>query len=125
YWNTLLPLAERFREEAVEERQPSILDIENLLKMKILSEEELNKRIEELYIELSKALEEEERVDYWNFVKGKDYNETITRAILLAHIISMGLASLEIKPLEEKIEIVREARKKQPRSIAISMKKIG
>jgi len=37
----------------------------------------------------------------------------------------MGLASLEIKPLEEKIEIVRETRGRQPRSIAISMKKMG
>jgi hypothetical protein len=125
YWNTLLPLAERFREETVEERHPSILDVENLVRMKILTEEELNKRVEELYIELSKALEKEDKIDYWNFVKGKDYNETITRAILLAHLISMGLASLEIKPLEEKIEIVRETRGRQPRSIAISMKKMG
>lgn len=123
YWSTLQPLSERFREEAVEERQPSLLDKDSLVKMKILTEEELNRKVEELYMEVSKILEGRERVDYWDFVKGKDYNETITRAVLLAHIVSMGLLSLEIKPLEEKVEIVRGGKRARPRSIAISMQK--
>ncbi|MCX8188306.1 MAG: hypothetical protein N3F64_01175 [Nitrososphaeria archaeon] len=125
YWNTLLPIPERFRRETVEETKLSLLDKEELVKMKILTEEELNKRLEELSMELNKFLENEEKVDYWKFVRGKDYNETITRAVLLAHIISMGHASLEIKPLEEKIEIVKGGQKRQPRSFAISMQKLG
>lgn len=125
YWNALLPLSERFREEFVEETKLSTLDKEELLKMKILTEEELNRRLEELSMELDKILEAEERVDYWKIVKGKDYNETIIRAVLLAHIISMGYVSLEIKPLEEKIEIVKGGQKRQPRSLAISIQKLG
>lgn len=124
YWNALLPLSERFKEEVVEETQPSLLDKENLVKMKILTEEEMNKRLEELCIELNKNFEANEKIDYWDFVKGKDYNETIARAVLLAHIISMGLASLEIRPLEEKIKIIKGGQKRQPRSFAISMQRI-
>ncbi|MEM2073422.1 MAG: hypothetical protein QXG36_06835 [Nitrososphaeria archaeon] len=125
YWNALLPLSERFRQEAIEETRLSLLNKDELVKMKILTEEELNRKIEELNIELNKILETEERIDYWKFVKGKDYNETITRAVILAHIISMGYASLEVKPLEEKIEIVKGGQKRQPRSFAISMQKLG
>ena len=121
YWNVLVPLGERFREEFGQERGLAALDTKSLLEMKILTEEELNRKIEEIYRELTSILEHQDKADYWKFIDGKDINETVARAILLSHIISSGLASIEIKPLEEKIFIVKHTTDKYPKSIAIAI----
>jgi hypothetical protein len=121
YWNVLLPLGERYREEFGQERGLASLDATSLVDMKVLTEEELNRRIEEVYEELSSMLDLQEKVDYWKFIGGKDLNETVARAVILSHIISSGLASLEIKPLEEKIFIVKHNADKYPKSMAIAI----
>jgi hypothetical protein len=121
YWNVLLPLGERYREEFGQERGLASLDTTSLVDMKVLTEEELNRRIEEVYKELSSMLDLEEKVDYWKFIGGKDLNETVARAVTLSHVISSGLASLEIKPLEEKIFIVKHNADKYPKSMAIAI----
>jgi hypothetical protein len=121
YWNVLLPLGERYREELGQERGLASLDVKNLVEMKVLTEEELNRRIEDVYLELSSVLEQQGRVDYWKFIKGKDLNETVARAVMLSHVISSGLASLDIKPLEENIFIVKHNADKYPKSMAIAI----
>lgn len=121
YWNTLLPLGERFKEEFGQERELTSLDTMNLVEMKILTEEELNRKIEEVYRELVSMLELQEKVDYWKFIGGKNLNETVEKAVILSHIISSGLASLEIKPLEENIFIIKHTVDKYPKSMAIAI----
>ena len=121
YWNTLLPWGERFREEFGQERGLATLDLMNLVEMKILTEEELNRKIEEVYRELASMFELQEKVDYWKFISGKNLNETVARAVILSHVISSGLASLEIKPLEENIFIVKHTVDKYPKSMAIAI----
>ena len=55
--------------------------VESLVEMKVLTEEELSRRIEEVYRELASMLELQEKVDYWKFIRGKDLNETVARAV--------------------------------------------
>ena len=121
YWNVLLPLGERYREEFGQERGLASLNATSLVEMKVLTEEELYRRIEEVYGELASMLETQGRVDYWKFIRGKDLNETVARAVILSHVISSGHASLEIKPLEEKIFIVKHNADKYPKSMAIAI----
>lgn len=121
YWNGLLPLGERFEEEFAEERNPGSLDTKSLVEMKILTEEELRKRIADVYEELVSMLEHEEKIDYWEFIFKGDFDEAIERAVFLSHIVSSGLASIETKPLEEKILIIRPKVAKLPKSVAIAI----
>ncbi len=121
YWNGLTPLDRRYLEEFGQERELATLDTRRLMEMKILTEEELNRRIEEVHRQLESILDIQGRVDYWDFIEGKDSNETISRAVILSHIVSSGLAGIEIKPLEEKIYIVKQTSSREPKSIAITV----
>ncbi len=121
YWNRLLPFDKRFVEEFGQQRGLASFDAKRLVEMKILTEEELNRRFWEVYGELKPMLDLHGKVDYWKFVEGKDSNETIARAVILSHIVSSGLASIEVKPLEDNIFIVKPKLSKQPRSVAITI----
>jgi len=121
YWNNLLPFDKRFSEELGQERELATFDAKRLVEMKILTEEEINRRIEEVYGELKPMLDLQGKVDYWRFVEGKDSNETIARAVILSHIVSSGLASIEVKPLEDNIFIVKPGLSRQPKSVAITI----
>jgi len=121
YWNNLLPLGGRFKEEFGEEKNPNSLNAKDLVKMRIITEEELKKRIVQIYEELSFMLEQKEKIDYWEFVYKEDLDVAIERAVLLSHIVSSGYASIEMKPLEEKILITKPKASKLPKSVAIAI----
>jgi len=118
YWDALLPLGRRFREELGIGGALTPLDTRSLADMGILSKE-LGEKIEEIRRELEGLLGLRGEVDYWEFLRRRGPSEAVERALALSYVISSGFAGIELKPLEGRVLIVRRAR--GPRSIAISI----
>ncbi len=116
YWKVIPPLEERLRILLPEQREAAVLQ-EELVKTHLMGEafeRELNK--------LKEELESKGKCDYWEFVKGRSFEETLNRAYLVSFLVSRGEATLSIDPLEEKIFIEPlKAGKGEPKSIAISI----
>ncbi len=107
YWNSLLTLKERLATSPSGELlEPGSFDIQELVKLQIVSEEEFKDKLNDLQKELSGKItgSEEEgggRIRYEDFVYVPDFKETILRAYLTAFLISEGEAFLQVDPLEE------------------------
>ena len=61
--------------------------------------------LEKLYHELKKATIEISKIEYWNFIGAKTYEETIKRAYLVSFLVTYGYATLEIHPFQDRIFI--------------------
>jgi hypothetical protein len=104
YWNTLLPLNERLASSPNgEPLEPGSFDIQELVKMQIVSEKEFRDRLNSLLKELNEKItrSEEGRIRYEDFIYVSDFKETILRAYLTAFLISEGESFLQVNPLEE------------------------
>lgn len=95
YWNELLPLEERIKEEF-----PSREDIRFDLEYEgFFTHEEFQKSIKKLLRELKIK----GKSSYEDFVYSETFEETLKRAYLTSFLISAGIIGMEIKPLEGKI----------------------
>jgi len=56
-----------------------------------------------MWRELKEVAGADGKVDYWDFIGAESYGETIQRAYLTSFLITYGYATLEFRPLEEKI----------------------
>jgi len=103
YWRSLAPLSERWREEDLLRTKTGMTTREELIRQGILRDETFLSEIEKLWEELKETAGENGKVDYWDFIGAETYGETIQRAYLTSFLVTYGYASLEIRPLEEKI----------------------
>jgi len=103
YWDSLAPLSERWKEEDLFRMETGMTTREELIKQGILRGDTFLSEIEKLWEELKEAVGEDEKIDYWDFIFAESYGETIRRAYLTSFLITYGYASLEIRPLEEKM----------------------
>jgi len=103
YWQSLTPLSERWREEDLLKVSAGLTTREELIKRGILRDETFLSEIEKMWRELKEVAGADGKVDYWDFIGAESYGETIQRAYLTSFLITYGYASLEIRPLEEKI----------------------
>lgn len=126
YWNSLLPLGERFKGLGSPLSQPILgAEMNELLKMRILSQEEFKSKLNSILKEARESLTNNDRsVDYWGFVKGRDWDETVMRAYLITFLVSDGLLTIEHDLIEDKtsIAIPNPATKTaMPKSVVISL----
>ena len=105
YWNALLPINERWlRKPQQESTKPNSAD-SNTLKDLGISSEEFDDHLIELWNELHKLFESTQRpVDYWQFVRKTNYNETVQRAYHVSFLITYGYAKLLGEP--EKLSLI-------------------
>ncbi len=104
YWNSLLPLKERLAASPSGELlEPGSFDIQELVKLQIVSEEEFRDKLNDIQKELRERITggEEGRIRYEDFIYVSDFKETILRAYLTAFLISEGDSFLQVDPLEE------------------------
>jgi len=95
YWDTLLPIAERWKKRQTNEgKPPSSINAETLTGLGVHGEE-FNKQISRLYDELRVACEKSKVTDYWTFVRRPTYQETVHRAYLISFLITYGFAKLK------------------------------
>jgi len=95
YWDTLLPIAERWKKrQFAEGKPPSLTNAEALTGLGIQGEE-FNKQILQIYSELQSACENSKSTNYWDFVRKLNYQETVRRAYFVSFLITYGYAKLQ------------------------------
>jgi len=108
YWETLLPLKERWPEFAVPEVAMGITSRDELIRERILGDKVFSEELECYWQDLKEKVKEkgrEGKILYWDFIGAETYEETVQRALLTSFLITYGYATLEIYPLEEEIFI--------------------
>jgi hypothetical protein len=122
YWNRLLPLEERIGDLPEQMIEIDHLSIDDLSKMKILSDEQFSESIKNI----RKELDKKGKVNYWDFIRCEEFDDTITKAYLTSYLVTDGYADIEINPLEDEIFLIPMKKKidytnMRPRSIPISI----
>ncbi|MGQ9468931.1 MAG: hypothetical protein ACUVTD_03775 [Nitrososphaerales archaeon] len=127
YWNNLLPLSERWREDFGLGSPVEPIEMDDLIKLKIISLKDFEDRMKGLLKELMNKLSVNDKIDYWDFVYADTFEGTLERAYIVSFILTEGYATLIIDPLEEKTFIMplKEPRKlsskKMTRSLPITI----
>jgi hypothetical protein len=109
YWDSLLPMKERWKESDLGENETGTTTRQELINERILRDVAFSEELETFWQELKKSTAEKGengKIHYWNFVGAETYNETVQRAFMTSFLITYGYATLEIHPLEEEIFIV-------------------
>lgn len=108
YWESLLPLKERWKEFPQTRFETSLATREELIKQRILRDKAFSEEMENFWQELKKRVKEKGengKIRYWNFVGAGTYEETVHRAFMTSFLVTYGYATLEIYPLEEELFI--------------------
>jgi len=127
YWQSLLPLNERWLKTASQKMQMGTVTREELIKQRILAEKTFSEDLEAFWEELRQKAGGKEKILYWDFVGADTYDETIKRAYLTSFLVTYGYATLKIDRLEEEIFVkpyekpVSMLGKKQVISIPVSI----
>jgi len=108
YWESLLPLKERWKEFTPSEFETSLATREELIEQRILRDKAFSEELESFWQELKNTVAEKGesgKIYYWEFIGAETYEETAQRAFMTSFLITYGYATLEIRPLEEEIFI--------------------
>jgi hypothetical protein len=104
YWESLLPLKERWKEFAPVEVEAGSATREELIKQRILRDKAFSEELEAFWHELKNQVKEKGengKIRYWDFIGAETYEETVNRAFMTSFLITYGYATLEMHPLEE------------------------
>jgi hypothetical protein len=108
YWDSLLPLKDRWPDFDVQEVAIGTASRDELVKQGVLGDRFFSEELEGYWQELKTKVKEkggDGKILYWDFVGADTYEETVERAFLTSFLITYGYATLEIHPLEEEIFI--------------------
>jgi len=108
YWETLLPLKDRWPELAVPEVAIGTTSRDELIRQRILGDKIFSEELVDYWQELKAKVQEnghDGKILYWDFIGAETYEETAQQALLTSFLITYGYATLEIYPLEEEIFI--------------------
>jgi len=103
YWQSLLPLSERWMKFVSLKTEAGTTTLEELVQQKILAEKVFSEELEGFWEELKQMVDEEGRILYWDFVGADMYSETLRRAYMTSFIVTYGYATLEVHRLEEEM----------------------
>lgn len=109
YWESLLPIDERWKEAALNEVEMGSATREELVKERILRDKAFSEELDNFWLELKEQTAskgENGKILYWNFVGADTYEETVYKAFMTSFLVTYGYATLEIVPLEEEIFII-------------------
>jgi len=106
YWQSLLPLDERWAKTAFLKREIGAATREELVKERIFAEKAFSEELEVFWEELKQRVGKEGKIRYWDFIGADDYLETVRRAYMTSFLVTYGYATLEIYRLEEEIFVL-------------------
>jgi len=104
YWDSLIPLDERWKEIPPEQVGAGLATREELVQQRILRDKAFSEELESFWDELKSTVTEkgkDGKIHYWDFVGAETYEQTVDRAFMTSFLITYGYATLEIHPLEE------------------------
>ena len=76
---------------------PETTDLAELTRMRVLDEKAYTTKMRDMWRELKERTGDDQRVDYWDFIGGSDFAQTVVRAQLVSFLVSYGYASLQRK----------------------------
>lgn len=103
YWDSLLPLSERWKNIGFLERGTGTVTIDDMVKQGLLADKAFSEMLESFWEELKVSVAEIGKIRYWDFIGAETYEETVERAYLTSFLVTYGYATLEVHPLEEEI----------------------
>jgi len=103
YWQSLLPLSERWMDFGSLKTEAGVATREELIQQRILAEKVFSEELEGFWEELKQRVGEEGKVLYWDFVGADTYSETLRRAYMTSFLVTYGYATLEVHRLEEEM----------------------
>lgn len=109
YWESLVPMKERWKENSPTEARPGSTTQEELVRLGIMRDKAFSEELESFWKELKRHVSEsglEGKTRYWDFVGTYSYEDTVDRAFMTSFLVTYGYATLEIHPLEEEMFIV-------------------
>jgi len=109
YWESLVPMNERWNEMPPPETGSGTATREELVNQRILRDKAFSQELDNFWQELKNkvvAIGENGKIRYQSFVYADTYNETVNRAFMTSFLVTYGYATLEIHPLEEETFIV-------------------
>ena len=127
YWQSLLPINERWTKTEFMKTELGATSREELIKQHIMTEKVFTEELETLWKELRQKVGENGKIAYWDFVGADTYEETIRRAYMTSFLVTYGYATFEIHRLEEEIFIIPFSKpssllgKKQMVSVPVSV----
>jgi len=127
YWQSLLPLNERWAKTAFQKIELGATTREELIKQQIMAEKAFTEELETLWRELKQKVGEKDKIPYWDFVGADTYEETVRRAYMTSFLVTYGYATFEVHRLEEEIFIIPFSKprsllgKKQVISVPVSV----
>src|SRR5256712_6621528 len=123
YWRDLRPFSERFKNQfGAYGARPGVVDYQDLVDLGIFTQEQFDSKMNVVYDELV-LTSKGEWVDYREFIESSEVEKKITRAYILAFLISDGRALVKTDPLTGKISITPLPRRAtgEAKSVAISV----
>jgi len=123
YWRDLRPFSERFKDQfGSYGARPGVVDYQDLIDLGIFTQEQFDSKMNVVYDELALS-SKGEWVDYREFIESREVEKKVTRAYILAFLISDGRAVVKTDPLTGKIEIMPLPRRAtgEAKSVAISV----
>lgn len=127
YWQSLLPLDERWTKTEFMKTELGVTSREDLIKQQIMAERVFTEELEKLWQELRQRVGKNEKIPYWDFVGADTYEETVKRAYMTSFLVTYGYATFEVHRLEEEIFIIPFSKprsllgKKQVISVPVSV----
>ena len=120
YWNLLLPIQERWkRRDYSSGKKPETADSSTLTGLGIHGEE-FGKQLTKLWEELRTIHSKDQKaVEYWKFVRGPSYRETVQRAYFVSFLVTYGYAELNTEG-EELLLLPKDQPSKKPIPNAVS-----
>jgi len=106
YWQSLLPLNERWTKTAFMKTELGVTSREELVMQRIMAEKAFTEELETLWRELKQKVGRNEKIPYWDFVGADTYEETVRRAYMTSFLATYGYATFEVHRLEEEIFII-------------------
>ncbi|MCW4034997.1 MAG: hypothetical protein NWF03_06495, partial [Candidatus Bathyarchaeota archaeon] len=106
YWQELVPMSDRWQNEAPMQVESGETTREELIKQNILAEKTFFEHLDTFWQELKQKVGDNEKILYWDFVGADTYEQTIERAYMTSFLVTYGYATLQLIPLEEEIFII-------------------
>jgi len=104
YWRNLLPLADRWRGlPDGSEFELGTASYGDLIKEEIASDLVFDDSLESLWDELKEKSTSTGKAEYWDFIIGDSFSETVRRAYLTSFLISYGYTDLDVDPIEDEM----------------------
>ncbi len=105
YWQSLLPIDERWQKIDGLQIAPGTTTRKELLQQQLIAEKEFSSELQTFWHELKQKADGKDKIEFWSFIGAETYEKTVDRAYMTSFLVTYGYATLEVDRLEEIIYI--------------------